>query len=47
MFSMESRLMHDVLQVDFLGLLHINAEGIVAIAAAVLIVGGVLLAPRR
>jgi hypothetical protein len=41
---MESRVMSNVLQVDFLGLLHINAEGIVAIAAAVLIVIGVLAA---
>jgi hypothetical protein len=39
---MESRVMSNVLQVDFLGLLHINADGIVAIAAAVLIVIGVL-----
>jgi hypothetical protein len=37
---MESRVMSNVLQVDFLGLLHINADGIVAIAAAVLIVIG-------
>jgi hypothetical protein len=45
-FSMESRVMRNVLQVDFLGLLHINAEGIVAIEAAVLIVIGVLVASR-
>jgi hypothetical protein len=30
--------MRNLLQVDFLGGLHVNAEGIVAIAAAVLIV---------
>jgi hypothetical protein len=41
---MESRVVSNVLQVDFLGLLHINANGIVAIAAAVLIVIGVLVA---
>lgn len=38
--------MHDLLQVDILGLLHINAEGIVAIASAVLIVIAVLVACR-
>jgi hypothetical protein len=43
---MESRVMHNLLQVDFLGLLHINAEGIVAITAAVLIVIAVLVASR-
>jgi hypothetical protein len=43
---MESRVMSNVLQVDILGLLHINADGIVAIAAAVLIVIGVLVASR-
>jgi hypothetical protein len=43
---MESRVMRDLLQVEFLGLLHINAEGIVAIVAAVLIVVIVLLACR-
>jgi hypothetical protein len=43
---MESRVMRNLLQVDFLGLLHINAEGIVAIAAAVLIVVAVLVASR-
>lgn len=36
--------MHNLLQVDFLGLLHIDAEGIVAIIAAVLIVIAVLVA---
>jgi hypothetical protein len=41
---MESRVMRNLLQVDFLGLLHINAEGIVAITAAVLIVFVVLVA---
>ena len=45
-FSMESRVMRNLLQVDFLGLLHINAEGIVAITAAVLIVIAVLLGSR-
>jgi hypothetical protein len=43
---MESRVMRNLLQVDFLGLLHINAEGIVAITAAVLIVIAVLLGSR-
>ena len=38
--------MRDLLQVDFLGLLHINAEGIGAIAAAVLIVMAMLMASR-
>lgn len=38
--------MRNLLQVDFLGLLHVNAEGIVAIAAAVLIVISVLLLSR-
>jgi hypothetical protein len=45
-FQMESRVMRNLLQVDFLGLLHINAEGIVAIAAAVLIVIAALMASR-
>lgn len=35
--------MRNLPQVDLLGLLHINAEGIVAIAAAVLIVIAMLL----
>jgi hypothetical protein len=43
---MESRVMQNLLQVDIVGLLHINAEGIVAITAAVLIVTAVLLASR-
>jgi hypothetical protein len=43
---MESHVMRNLLQVDFLGLIHINADGIVAIAAAVLIVIGVLVASR-
>jgi hypothetical protein len=43
---MESRVMHNLLQVDIVGLLHINAEGIVAITAAVLIVIAALLASR-
>jgi hypothetical protein len=45
-FSTESLVMRNLLQVDFLGLLHVNAEGIVAIAAAVLIVISVLLLSR-
>lgn len=35
--------MRDLLQVDFLGLLHINAEGMMAISAAVLIVLALLM----
>jgi hypothetical protein len=35
--------MHDLLQVDILGLLHISADGIIAIIAAVLIVVATLL----
>jgi hypothetical protein len=38
MFSMESHVMRSLLQIDFLGLLHINAEGLYAIGAAVIIV---------
>ena len=38
--------MRNLLQVDFLGLVHINAEGIEAIAAAVLIVVVALVASR-
>jgi hypothetical protein len=45
-FSMQSHVMRNLLQVDFLGLILINADGIVAIAAAVLIVIGVLVASR-
>jgi hypothetical protein len=45
-FSTESLVMRNLLQVEFLGLLHVNAEGIVAIAAAVLIVISVLLLSR-
>lgn len=36
--------MRSLLQIDFLGRLHINAEGIVAIVAAVLIVIALLVA---
>jgi hypothetical protein len=43
---MESHVMHNLLQVEILGLLHINADGIVAIAAALLIVLAVLAASR-
>jgi hypothetical protein len=43
---MESHVMRNLLQVDFLGLILINADGIVAIAAAMLIVIGVLVASR-
>jgi hypothetical protein len=42
---MESHVMRNRLQVTFWGI-HINAEGIVAIAAAVVIVTVVLLASR-
>lgn len=45
-FSMENLVMRNLLEVDFLGLLHVNAEGMVAIAAAVLIVISVLLLSR-
>ena len=38
--------MRNLLQVDFPGGLHVNAEGIVAIAAAVLIVISALLLSR-
>jgi hypothetical protein len=42
---MESLVMRDRLRVSFWGL-HLDAEGIVAIAAAILIVSVVLLASR-
>lgn len=43
--KMESLVMRDRLRVSFWGL-HLDAEGIVAIAAAILIVSVVLLASR-
>jgi hypothetical protein len=45
LFQMESHAMRNRLHISFGGI-HLTAEGIVAIATAVLIVGAVLLASR-